>query len=711
MSAPAPDAFPPNPHLSSPILFCSGFSSSTADEALVDALKDCLRCRLSIDRSSTNPAAPASGKIEFESLYKAELAYATCNHQRLSSSSTLELALSPSGPSSDPSPAATPRLIKQLPLSTTAASLFALCRPFGPVHSLALLLAPVPPHAPTGSQPRFKGHALVTYYTEADAHKMHEGLHFAEIGGQNVAVSLWDEKRGERAAAEGGRRSDASVSAYSTPGRSPRQVQNGFDPAAAAASPGASPSLRTSRWAADQSASPAAAPSTPSRYAGLGLGVGLSAGAREFSPGTKSEAMGRSVSGASQWSVGSAGGDAPSTPTSGAVDPCNLFIKSLPSSLLSPHLHALFSPFGQIVSARVMADPSTGASREFGFVSFTTPDAAESARRGMDGQWVWLGPGEAGEEEVKVGEEARGREGARRVTVRVHERKEARQARLSEGGVREIEKGVAGLSAASTPDRPSPASHSPSASRWASPSSAAPAANGAVAPAPHSPSTPVSPPSPAEDAPLDSKKSEHERLLEGVRKVLSAKGREEETDEVVGLIESLPKKERAMCLFNPSVLAQKVDEALAIVSVSSDEEDTPAAPAPPVPSSTAPTTVAPLSLDDLAALPSSAVLSSLRSAPSSALPAGVSAPNPAQERETTAFMDALEGKPVHEVKQKLGERVFKALKKEGVKGAPRITIDLLDSEPDLRALAHLVEVPVMLKAKAEAVAARLKAAK
>ncbi|GAA5855201.1 hypothetical protein JCM8547_008981 [Rhodosporidiobolus lusitaniae] len=711
----APDSpVPPNPHLTSPILFCSGFTSATNDEEIVDALQHCLRLRLSIDRSSDS-SAPASGKIEFESLSKAELAYATVNGQRLSSGGSLNLFLSPpppypsSSPSSDAQPSATPRLIKQLPLSTTPLSLFALLRPYGPIHSLTLLLAPVPAHAPAGSQPRFKGHAVVSYYEEEDAGRMVDGVHFSEVGGQNVAVSVWDEERAKRA----GRKSAGGRSSL---GGSLQAPQNGFEQTSSASSPAAG---RTSRWAAEQASpsSPSAhssafsPPSTPmqpsrsqSKYASPSSGGGAGLGIGGAAPSTP---MGRTASAMSQWSAGSAGGGSENGThyqerrERGEVDPCNLFIKSLPPTLTSPHLHALFSPFGTIVSARVMTTSSSPpVSKEFGFVSFTSPEMAVQALRAIDGKYVCVveeGNKEGeGEEvgEVVLGEKARGREGARRVTVRVHEKKAVREGRVSAGGAGEgLEKSFAALiTETGTPSRsplaggsvvpaPSSPSLSPSASRWASPS------------APASPSPAIA------DSPVQvATKSERERLVEAVRGVGGVK--EEEVEEVVGLLESLPKKDRALALFNPSVLAQKVQDALAILSVQDENEDDQRSLAAAAPSSTSPAAPAPApaSLDSLLAGPLPSLLTHLRSTP-----AGQSPEVQEKEQETNLFMDGLEGKPVNEVKQKLGERVFKALKKEGVKGAPRITIDLLDSEPDLRALAQLVNYPEALRRKAEMV--------
>ena len=108
----------------------------------------------------------------------------------------------------------------------------------------------------------------------------------------------------------------------------------------------------------------------------------------------------------------------------------NLFIKSLPSSYTSASLSTLFSPYGSIVSALVVKDPQTQRSKEFGFVSFRTPEEARSALEGIDGRMV----------------------DGRKVTVRLHEPKRVREGRLSGGSasasgkdgmdVNVIEKGV-----------------------------------------------------------------------------------------------------------------------------------------------------------------------------------------------------------------------------------------------------------------------------
>jgi RNA recognition motif-containing protein len=46
-----------------------------------------------------------------------------------------------------------------------------------------------------------------------------------------------------------------------------------------------------------------------------------------------------------------------------------LFVGNLPYSVNSEELKELFTPFGGVVSAKVVSDRETGRSRGFGFVS------------------------------------------------------------------------------------------------------------------------------------------------------------------------------------------------------------------------------------------------------------------------------------------------------------------------------------------------------
>jgi RNA recognition motif-containing protein len=63
----------------------------------------------------------------------------------------------------------------------------------------------------------------------------------------------------------------------------------------------------------------------------------------------------------------------------------NIFVFHVPINWTDDDFNAHFSPFGQIVSAKIHTDPVTKASKGFGFVSYATPGAATMAIKGMNG--------------------------------------------------------------------------------------------------------------------------------------------------------------------------------------------------------------------------------------------------------------------------------------------------------------------------------------
>ncbi len=56
-----------------------------------------------------------------------------------------------------------------------------------------------------------------------------------------------------------------------------------------------------------------------------------------------------------------------------------LFVGGLPWATTSEELAALFSQFGDVASAKIVADRRTGRSKGYGFVEMETPEGASEA--------------------------------------------------------------------------------------------------------------------------------------------------------------------------------------------------------------------------------------------------------------------------------------------------------------------------------------------
>jgi len=278
----------------------------------------------------------------------------------------------------------------------------------------------------------------------------------------------------------------------------------------------------------------------------------------------------------------------------------------------------------------------------------------------------------------------------------------------------------------------------------------------ATASAPEHPSTPVSfnpsvatPPRTA--SPTGSfataGQGEKERLYNAVARL-----EPQNATEITDLLLSLNKKERALCLFNADYLNSKVESAKNILSVleddpvptppaskpetmgTSQEKTTkravaqsgspktpdlsysrgpslaasPAAPVtpnitsmaiPPASSSSTITTTAVHTLATLAKLPATEIVKIAGGNPVATTGLPLPKADPLVTRSTDEFIDAIQGRSIAQQKQALGDKLFKVVKAFGVKGAPKMTILLLDTE-DLRALAHLMNsYPAVLKEK------------
>ncbi|KAH9617035.1 hypothetical protein KSS87_012135 [Heliosperma pusillum] len=97
------------------------------------------------------------------------------------------------------------------------------------------------------------------------------------------------------------------------------------------------------------------------------------------SPGSMPSTVANSPTGTSPGAGSSSGGQIEGPP--GA----NLFIYHIPQEFGDPELANAFQPFGRVLSAKVFVDKATGLSKCFGFVSYDSPAAAQTAIAMMNG--------------------------------------------------------------------------------------------------------------------------------------------------------------------------------------------------------------------------------------------------------------------------------------------------------------------------------------
>ncbi|KAF4121772.1 transformer-SR ribonucleoprotein [Geosmithia morbida] len=71
----------------------------------------------------------------------------------------------------------------------------------------------------------------------------------------------------------------------------------------------------------------------------------------------------------------------------GAINPgSNLFVTGIHPRLVEEEIIKMFEKYGDVEKCQIMRDPHSKESRGFGFVKMVTPDQAEAAKEGLQGE-------------------------------------------------------------------------------------------------------------------------------------------------------------------------------------------------------------------------------------------------------------------------------------------------------------------------------------
>ncbi|OBZ67782.1 Polyadenylate-binding protein, cytoplasmic and nuclear [Grifola frondosa] len=770
---PQPAGPQPHPYLHEPVLYISGLPPYVRDEDLALAFQQCAPFRPIIPRDGSN--RPLSGTIEFKYLEKAEKALATLQSRPVPNvQPPVLLVLSPypatSPPTALPPPQATPRLVKHLPIGYTDSQLYDLFRPFG-------ALASARTQAGFG-----KDTGVVEFWVEEDARNAEEALHCTEIDGQNIAVQEYQPRRPGAAMGEFSANAPSfvptgSVFPYPTQYSPPRSTP--YHPQRPVFMHGPGQQVQLAPLAGPGSGSHSGLIDPCNLFIkNIDVSIdsnGLFTHFRQFGQIVSARVM-RNETGESR-GFGFVSYQTPDQ-ASAAMHAMNGMVlgnKQLvvrlhePKQLRQEKLAQRFGGHnGHPRSSSGATSPTASEAGESYAAGWPSPgshpavlgsplmghnERPDRTRRSSGSYYHAALAGTLNlpmryddlsalspvvRREVLSGELSRRIKGMGTVSaddldvvvdsivaLSLSEVVQGIQdpAKLADQ-VESAKKAVGVYKASSRSKSPSPAASQDSRLLDAN-------ALNATASAPDHPSTPLSMPTtlstpPRTESPSGSvaPTSERDRMEAAVRKLESSQAME-----LTELLMGLPKRERAMCLFNEEVLRAKVSAAKHVLEADDDEEElspvTTTVPVPQTPqarkvstsledspqtpdlssrgpSATAsPTPATPSApahtIASLARLPAMEIIKLASSSSATGLP--LPKADPLVVKETDKFIDGLKDKPIPQQKQQVGEKLHRAIKAVGIK-APKVTVALLDQE-DLRSLAHLMNsYPSVLKEKA-----------
>ncbi|ORX44068.1 hypothetical protein DM01DRAFT_1340477 [Hesseltinella vesiculosa] len=355
-----------------------------------------------------------------------------------------------------------------------------------------------------------------------------------------------------------------------------------------------------------------------------------------------------------------------------SIDFTNLYIKNLDLAVKSSDLFSTFKEFGRIISARVMKDPMTKQSRGYGFVSFSSSHEAKQALETLNGQCIMSKP----------------------VTIAYHEPKKKTKHSPSLHASRSLPESAPPHSPYALPAKPSnPALARPS--HIASDTSPSPDLRTHA----HSPLTDA--PSSASDE-SDPLQVQCNRVRSAIITAMRGVGEDPQPSQLqewTDTIMALRPTSRALCLFNPSFLMTKLEEAAAALS-STSSSPVPQTPnlvhhhRPRPPNSSVPT-IAHATSSTTTQQPNSNS-SSVTSA-SSGIKTDVIHMHGSDTQVTIdRFVESIKNLSILQQKQQLGDLLFPHVKATGVKHASKVTIRLLDTQP-LDQLAYAMRTDAALK--------------
>ncbi|KAI0942169.1 hypothetical protein AcV7_002677 [Taiwanofungus camphoratus] len=773
---PEPIGHQPHPYLHEPLLYITGLPPYVKDEHLAVAFQSCAPFRPNITRDGSN--RPLSGTIEFKYMEKAEKALATLQSRPiLDVQPPALLVLSPypstTPPTPLPPPSASPRLVKHLPSGYADSQLYDLFRPYGALASVRM-------QAGFG-----KDTGVVEFWREEDAREAEEAMHCADVEGQNIAVQLYQPRRAGATLSEFNPTAPTfiptgSVFPYPTQYSPPRSTPYHPRPPVFVHGPGQQVQLAPLSGPGSNSHSGLIDPCNLF-IKNLDISIdsnGLFTHFRQFGQIVSARVM-RNETGESR-GFGFVSYQTPDQAAAAmhAMNGVVLGSKQLvvrlhePKQLRQEKLAQRFSGHNGHPRSGSGATSPTASEAGESYAGWPSPnhhhaplgspvmghsERPDRARRSSGSYYHAALSGTLNlpmryddlsalspvvRKEVLSGELSRRIKAMDTVSVDELDAVVDSIVGLSLSDVvsgiqdpaklaEQVENAKNTLNVSKTSSPAPGKSPSPSASQDSRTLDLN--APNATASAPDHPSTPLSMPAtlstpPRTESPSGSvaPTSERDRMAAAVSKLEST-----QAAELTDLLMSLPKRERAMCLFNVEVLRAKIADAKLVLEVDDGEQhpakaavpETPVTPqarkiATPLeaspqtpdlssrgPSTTAsPTPVTPSApstahtIASLARLPASEIIKLANSSSATGLP--LPKADPLVIKATDDFIDSLLDKPIQQQKQQLGDKLWRVVKAFGIKGAPKITISLLDQD-DLRPLAHLMNsYPSVLKEKA-----------